>query len=393
MLRFAAGAPFDYVEPWNATLYERRRSLVARSRHIAYIYERPDSSTFRYRVFNMIEALDARPDMDVSAAWFTLDEAAQDLSFIDRADAVVICRTRYDSVVARIVARAHARAIPAIFDVDDLIFDTGYTHLITQTLDVNVRGHEDWDHWFAYIGRLGATMRGCDAAIGTNAFLAERMATFAPWLPVSVVPNFLNRQQTEASRVLVDRKRAMDYRRDGQVHVGYFSGTPTHNRDLLIASPGLAAAFERFPQLRLRIVGFIELNAHLRPYIDRIEIHPLQDFLNLQRLTAEVELSIVPLQDNDFTQCKSELKYFEAGVVGVPTVASPTCTFVRAITEGVTGFLSGSHEWGERIAAAVDLVDDQPDAYRAMAERVVADSEQRYAWNDQAGTIVAAVFG
>jgi glycosyltransferase involved in cell wall biosynthesis len=393
VLQHAGGAPIDYVEPWRATLYERRRSLVTRSRHIAYIYERPDSSTFRYRVFNMVEALAAQPDLDISAAWFTLDEAGHDLSFIDRAHAVVICRTRYDNVVARIVARAHARATPVIFDVDDLIFDSDYTHLITETLDVNVRGNEDWDYWFAYIARLGATLRACDAAIGTNAFLAERIAAFAPWLPVSVIPNFLNRQQTEVSRTLVGRKRATDFRRDGLLHIGYFSGTPTHNRDLLIASPALAASFERFPHLRLRIVGFIELNAYLQPYGDRIEIHPLQDYLNLQRLTAEVELSMVPLQDNDFTSCKSELKYFEAGVVGVPTVASPSYTLARAITDGGNGFLSGSHEWADKIAQAVALVEDDPTAYRVMAECVVADSESRYAWNDQAEGIATAVFG
>ena len=62
---------------------------------------------------------------------------------------------------------------------------------------------------------------------------------------------------------------------------------------------------------------------------ERIEVCPLQDFVNLQRLIGEVEINIVPLQDNAFTNCKSELKYFEAAIVETVTVATPTYTFSR----------------------------------------------------------------
>jgi len=170
----------EFPDPWAPSIEERIRTVSTPGAHkVAYLYEVPDTSTFRYRVFNMVEALAAQPDLDISAAWFTLDEAGHDLSFIDRAHAVVICRTRYDNVVARIVARAHARATPVIFDVDDLIFDSDYTHLITETLDVNVRGNEDWDYWFAYIARLGATLRACDAAARASDSCAEASRTWS----------------------------------------------------------------------------------------------------------------------------------------------------------------------------------------------------------------------
>lgn len=393
MLLHVAGAPIPYTDPWKAGFRERRRALVQRTRHIAYIYAQPDTSTFRYRVFNMVEALDATPDLDISAAWFTLDDIRRDISFVDRADAVVICRTPYDDNLARLIARAHARGTRVIYDIDDLIFNPDYVHMVTETLDIRLRGDTEWNYWFGYVSRLGATLRSCDAAIGTNAFLADRIAQYAPHATVSVVPNFLNRLQTEVSRALVARKRAVEYRRDGFVDLGYFSGTPTHNRDLLIASPALANVFDRFAHVRLRVVGFIELNSYLEPYRDRIECHPLEDYLNLQRRIAEVELSIVPLQSNDFTNCKSELKYFEAGVVGVPTMASPIFTFAGAITDGENGFLSSAHEWATKLADLVAHVDDDWPAYRAMCEMVIADSETRYAWDGQARVIGAAVFG
>lgn len=393
MLVHVQGAPFPYADPWNATFFERRRALVERGRHVAYVYERPDTSTFRYRVFNMVEALTAAPELDISAAWFTRDDIRRDMSFVDSADVLVVCRTHYEDDIAQLIARAQARGIKVIYDVDDLVFNVSYTRLVAQTLDVKFREDSDWTYWFGDMSRLGATLRLCDAAIGTNPYLTARITEFAPGMPVSVIPNFLNRLQTEVSRTLVARKRASEWQRDGHVDIGYFSGTPTHNRDLLVASPALATVLARFPNVRLRIVGFITLNAHLEPYRDRIQVTPLQDYLNLQRVTADVDVSIAPLQDNIFTNCKSELKYFEAGVVGVPTIASPTYTFARAIIDGDNGHLATSPQWAGKIAEVVTRVNADPAAHQAMCERVIEDSESRYAWDGQARVIEQAIFG
>jgi glycosyltransferase involved in cell wall biosynthesis len=208
-----------------------------------------------------------------------------------------------------------------------------------------------------------------------------------------VVPNFLNRRQVETSASLLGRKRSGGFRREGPTVVAYFSGSPTHNRDLLIASPALAATMERCPEVRLRIVGFIKLNAVLEPFRDRVEVVDLQDFVNLQRLIAEVEVNIVPLQMNPFTDCKSELKYFEAAVVGVVTIGSPTTPLAGVIRDGVNGYLAGAHEWEAKLAEVVELVDQDPAAYREMAETAAADALSRYGWDRQASTLEAAVFG
>jgi hypothetical protein len=43
-------------------------------------------------------------------------------------------------------------------------------------------------------------------------------------------------------------------------------------------------------------------------------------------------LNLVPLQNNMFNNCKSELKFFEAGIVEVPSVALPLL-FIKKILE------------------------------------------------------------
>src|SRR4029450_2032295 len=58
-----------------------------------------------------------------------------------------------------------------------------------------------------------------------------------------------------------------------------------------------------------------------------------------------------------FAHRKSALKFFEAGVFGVPSVASPTESFLEAITHGTDGFLAtNAAEWESAIRASLDPI-------------------------------------
>src|SRR3954464_11452487 len=95
----------------------------------------------------------------------------------------------------------------------------------------------------------------------------------------------------------------------------------------------------------------------------------------------------MPLQYNTFTDCKSELKYFEAAAVGTVSIASPSHTYSRAIRDGDTGYLARSYEWMEVISRALQDMD----GYRAMAGRARADALAKYAWHEQRQGILAAL--
>jgi glycosyltransferase involved in cell wall biosynthesis len=64
---------------------------------------------------------------------------------------------------------------------------------------------------------------------------------------------------------------------------------------------------------------------------------------------AEVDVNIAPLVINDFTNCKSELKFFEAAAVETTTIASPNYSFKKAITDGKNGFLAKPEEWYQKL--------------------------------------------
>ncbi len=365
--------PQEFPHPWAPDLSERIRSMsVADAHKVAYLYEVPDTSTFRYRVFNMIEALELPdPDHRVSAAYFTRAEVPILERLIDSVDTLVICRTRYTPQLDSLVARARAAGCRVLFDVDDLIFDTRYVSLVLETLDRSP-DEEMLDEWFASMSRIGTLLRLCDGVITTNPFLAERIADFSR-LPTWVVPNFLNALQLERSaEVRRARPRAT---RSSVNTIGYFSGTPTHNRDFELVAGALAKVMTRHQHVRLLIVGFLDLGSALRGFGERIDILPLTDFLTLQTLIGSADLNIVPLQTNIFSNSKSELKYFEAAIVETPTMATPTYTFRAAIEDGVNGYLVDAYDWEDRLELAVNGSLD----LRGVAELGRADVQQQYA--------------
>jgi glycosyltransferase involved in cell wall biosynthesis len=384
--------PLVYQHPWDLNFERRFEALMKRSRRVAYFYEKPDSTTFRYRVFNMTEALEADVDADVSASWFFREDMQHMARIVDRVDVLVFCRTHFSPDIGALIDRARRRSVRVLFDIDDLVFNTDYVHLVLSSLDQDVNNEAALNGWFASVARQGTLLKMCDGAIVTNGFLGERIRAYAPSLEISTVPNFLNRKQQSVSERMFEQKRERDFDSSQPFHIGYFSGTPTHRRDFEIAAPALARLLREDSRLRLVIVGVLEPGDELRQYRHRIDRYPLQDYLNLQRLIARTELNIGPLLDNLFTNCKSELKFFEAAITGTVTVASPTYTFRQAIVDGETGLLSRAHEWHSKLQRAIDLLDDRS-RYADMAIAGHAHARDFYGWDRQIGAIHRALFG
>ena len=345
----------DYSDPWAQDFWTRFAAFRAGPHRVAYLYEKADNSTFRYRVYNMVQTL-ANSSSGISAGYFFPADGDKLDMVLKLADTIVLCRMRYEATVSRSIALARSMGKTILYDVDDLVFDTDLTHLILGTLAQDFAHPGVWDHWFAYISRIGTTLRMCDAAITTNPQLAKKISDFTG-KPAFIVPNYMNRQQLEFSQTLYEEKRGRAFQRNELFHVGYFSGTPTHKRDFEITVPALTALLEQYEQVRLLIVGYLTLPPMLEKYRSRIEMYPFHDFVNLQRVISLVELNIVPLVDNVFTNCKSELKYFEAAAVGTLTISSPSSTYAAAINHGCNGWLSSSIEWSAVLDEALARVE------------------------------------
>lgn len=112
--------------------------LHRREVRVAYFYEEPNNSTFRYRAYNMAQVLNGCETGNVSASYFFLSDRERFDEIADAADVLVICRSRYCHEVNGLITKFRARRKRVLFDIDDLVFDTDYAHLVVATLGVDV---------------------------------------------------------------------------------------------------------------------------------------------------------------------------------------------------------------------------------------------------------------
>lgn len=79
----------------------------------------------------------------------------------------------------------------------------------------------------------------------------------------------------------------------------------------------------------------------------RIRRFPLTDWNGWFALASQFNINLAPLEHgNIFCRAKSEIKFVEAALLGVPTVASSVDPFEYAIRHGENGFLAGNVvEW------------------------------------------------
>jgi len=376
-----------YIDPWALSYDQRIQMLLKREKRIAYYTTCPDNSTFRYRVFNMVEVLNQR-SREYSASWFAQEDFSKIEEVIQHTQILVICRVQFSFYTETLLVLAKKYGVRVVYDIDDYVFDPGSASIVMQALDQPFRDatDADWNFWFSYTSRHGELLKKCDSLLCTHSYLAEKLSRYAE-KPVGIIPNFLNSFQSDISQEIWKRKYQAGFKRSTQIHIGYFSGTPTHNRDFQIVSHTLADLLETHPQVSLRIAGFLDLPPHLQSFQDRVEFIPFQNFIALQNSIAQVEINLVPLQLNSFTNCKSELKFFEAAVVGTQTVASPTFAYANAIHHGHNGYLAHEDEWSTVLDEIIENLDTWPD----RAEKVYEETWETYHGSNHVESIISSL--
>ena len=388
-------------QPGQPPLYERLIQLAKGTTRIAYFAENVHSSTFRYRAANMVQVLNqpvAGSNIETSAACFFAGDLKYTADIVDSADMLVISRARYDLDIAQLIQQFKTQHKKVWFDIDDLVFDANYIDLI-----INTSGQEPTDdvlnYWFGAVGRMAQVLRLCDGVITTSDFLAGKIRQCIR-APVKVIPNYINAAQLEVSRPLYEHKMSADFIPRGRIKLGYFSGSASHNADVALIAGALERVMASDARIDLVLVGHVEVEqafgdrfgGYLKGHLaDRVTVHPFVDFLTLQELISDVDFNLVPLQVNEFTHCKSELKFVDSAIVGTLTIASPSFAYAEAIRHGENGYLAEDEQWEVVLLQAIAVKDTDLEQHRRMSAAAWQDVQQRFTWQTQRSAIVQAL--
>lgn len=320
----------------------------------------------RYRVHNIVEGLEywgyRAEVMDASHCGEIVDRALHPR-------VVVWFRAPFDPAKRTVEVLEYCRVnqIRTVFDVDDYVFEPAIIDTIAGVAELSAAQRADYE-WGVRAYR--SLLFSCELATTTTKPLQDKMIELGR--NAHIVPNTVNFQQRDLADELLSNSDAGD----GKVRICYFSGSKTHSRDFAECAAAIQAVMQKHPQVVFRLVGLLDLDDSWLPFAERIERFGFMAPLEMLRSLAQCDINIAPLEEGDiFCEGKSELKFFEAGLVEVPTVASRTQPFAAAISDGENGFLASTpKEWQEKLA------------------RLVADAELRSALGAAARTTTLAQF-
>jgi glycosyltransferase involved in cell wall biosynthesis len=274
---------------------------------------------------------------------------------VDRYECFLLSRVAWSDEVAEFLERARSRNKVVIFDTDDLVFEPELDRHFA-FLD-----HASDDQRAAWIDKLGAYRKTLEASDGV-VVTTEPLRQFALRRNdrVEVVFNAISEELLRlADDALGPDRRELGAYAGRDVTIAYLSGTPTHNRDFREAADAVLWALETYANTRLLILGKLGLDPRFDRFASRVTRIRKQPWQAVPGILSYVDINLAPLErENPFTESKSCLKYLEAGLLGVPTIASRRADFARAIDHGRNGMLADNpHEWREALRLLIESKD------------------------------------
>ena len=314
---------------------------------VVFISGEPDWAGHSYRVLNIASALPAR---SFETVVIRLDELGERLGELHPVDVLWVWRSPYLETLAKAFDGARAAGARVICDVDDLVFQPELAHSdVIDGLRSQKLVPEEWSAYFADVRRSLLKADHCTVPTAPLARELERLG-----LPTTVVPNGFDAGFLRVAERARSRRRA---EATSGVRVGYAAGTFTHQRDLAVAAPALARVLRENANVRFVTTDAVDIGEfpELASRADQLELRQRVPFDQLPLEYARFHVNIAPLEvGNPFCEAKSAVKYIEAALVGVATVASPTEPFTDAIRAGENGLLAaGDDSWYEALSRLV----------------------------------------
>ncbi len=268
-------------------------------------------------------------------------------TYADKFQIFVFHRVLEVPAIQRFIAALKEKRKTIIFETDDLVFDPQYLFHMKHFQELNTLERELYKNGVG--GGLFHDPYAIVATTTTN-YLAGKLRAEKQ---VILVPNRLSQKDEAIAEKLLQSKKE---RPGDVVRLAYFSGSPTHSEDFATLAPVLLQILKTYPQVKLVIAGMLELGKEFLSVSGQIERLPFASRTEHFANVASVDINLAPLVIGDpYAESKSELKFFEAGIVGVPTVAAATQTFREAIRDGIDGFVAATpEEWAEKIGHLIE---------------------------------------
>jgi glycosyltransferase involved in cell wall biosynthesis len=328
---------------------ETEVGVTANGDSIVFVSGFPLAPSDTYRVVHPIEVL---------GEWYntrriTHNEIETHAFDLKCALIIVLFRVAWSPKLAEIIDAARMNGCVIVYDVDDYVFEPAIAD--AKHIDaLRFLSDEEASLYHRGVRQYRQALEASDCCTLSTDFLVAKVRELdkpAYVLRNGVSPGMLSRYD----RVLEERRTVKP---GAKLRIGYAAGTLTHQRDFAVVREVLVELLAERENVILTIVGQVDLSEfpELASSSQRIEIRQLVPHHELPNEIARFDINIAPLEvGNPYCEAKSELKFFDAALLEVPTVASATQPLRAAIQHGESGFVAETREqWTEYLTRLLD---------------------------------------
>lgn len=162
-----------------------------------------------------------------------------------------------------------------------------------------------------------------------------------------------------------------------------YMGTMSHKRDLDLVVPAVAKLNAEGLRCTIYTIGIGENleNEFVKSIDIPKECRPYPRFVNWLRANAKnFDVAIAPLEEAEFNQCKSPLKYFDYAGCGLPGIFSDVVPYRGVVEHDVSGFLTANHADAWKNALRTMLSDSA--VRNKIAKNAAEDTYSRHLMSD-----------
>lgn len=259
-------------------------------------------------------------------------------------DLIYLSRTPYTEKLGILIKDAKHRRKTCVLDVDDLVFHSDF---IDHFYFLNKKS-SSFSVYKDLLANIERTFHLVDILLGSTPAIASIAQKHRK-------TSLYFRNMLRQSKLQMYNKIYEDRASFKEPIIGYFSGSDTHDKDFEMIQPILEQLFSTHPNVKLLVMGFVQSSSFFEKFSERIILQEFDSYDTYLRSLQRCKVVVIPNAEiNEFTQCKSSIKFLEAAAVGTPVISSPIYEMLFSIDHGATSWIAkGKNDWVKYIEIAL----------------------------------------
>ena len=260
------------------------------------------------------------------------------------ADIVIFYRVPAFSEIVSAIDAAHRAGIPTFYDIDDLIFNREYYPGSLESYNGYV-SETEYGELIKGVPLFAGALKLCDYAMVSTLSLAKFAAPLCRSGRAFVHRNAIGEKHINFLNNYKITKKYFEK----TVNIFYGTGTKAHSKEFFDTLQDVFAnlLLKHKEKIHIILMGYIKLPASLLKYSKFFTVlEPSSDINAFWNILSQIDINLAVLNKTTSNDCKSEIKWLEAAMLGIPSVVSRTNTYEEVIEDGVDGFMASTkQEW------------------------------------------------